>query len=627
MEPVGIMKFHRLILNLDLQGSFVPELYKQILPGLVCALATLIVAASPICARQIADPTLLQAIPTESVLPQETSSTPKYDFAPPINGPQRPVPTQLENSIGSDMTGVTPRDSSGGQLGGFVIPLNQQDEFGFSLDDKPGNRRLPAGEKRLNETSGRVEVIRERYPDGKVQIMRQVTQDKDRNYFNHGTWQLFNRRGEVMGEGEYYLGRMEGQWKRWHPSNGAGLFSTPPFNQFQGPYLSTSEFSDGKLNGVWTIADRGKSPIFEVSYQDGVRHGTATWYHTNGSKMRECVFREGVLDGPLFEWDTNNKVLRKEEYIQGRRIISDVQYATKRQKLSESFYLAPKLELEGEDSWWEAKPANFVTSGERIQHGPTGSWYSNGQPKMQGQFDSGKRSGTFVGWHANGQKDVIGQFDEGKKVDNWVWWHANGQKRIEGQYQNNIPVGTWTWWDEDGSVRKQQDLSANSILEDGQKETDGTESGEQNQEETGPEEIEAEEIPAEELPPKANNTDRNDPPDSIDIPDDVIPYETRRPVFDPIENDNESKKPSPQEDPFDESHLDDESRWMDMDVLGDPSESEGPRESVEVIEGNLQRNLDADGIEAIPTSDEDRQPLAPPLPIEDPFADNGTRQS
>ena len=66
---------------------------------------------------------------------------------------------------------------------------------------------------------------------------------------------------------------------------------------------------------------------------------------------------------------------------------------------------------------------------------------------------------------------------------------------------------------------------------------------------------------------------------------------------------------------------------MDMDVLGDLSESEGPRESVEVIEGNLQRNLDADGIEAIPTSDEDRQPLAPPLPIEDPFADNGTRQS
>ena len=638
------MKFHRLTLNLELRGCIVPGWFKRILPGLFCALTILIFTATSIRARQTGNPILLEAIPNELALPQDSQSTPKYDFAPPISRSQRPVQSQLENSIGSEMTGVAPRDSSGGQLEGFVIPLNRGDQSEFELNDEPSNRRLPDGQKPLSETSGRVEVIRERYPDGKVQIMRQVTQDEDQNYFNHGTWQLFNRRGEIMGQGEYYLGRMEGEWKRWHPSNGAGLFSTSPFNQFQGPYLSITEFSDGKLNGVWTITDREKRPIFEASYQDGIRNGTATWYHTNGNKMRECIFREGVLDGPLFEWDADKKVVRKEEYIKGRRIISDVQYAGKRQKLSESFYLAPKLELEGEDSWWEAKPANFVTTGERIQHGPTGTWYSNGQPKMQGQYINGERSGPFVGWHSNGQKEVVGQFDKGKKVGNWVWWHASGQKQIEGQYKNNVPIGVWTWWNEDGSVRKQQDITSNSILEDnkqntGDTESADTESSEPELENTGAEEIEAEEVPAQELPPKANSADMDDPPESIDIPDDVIPYETRRPVVDPTQNETDSDKEdeaeesSPIEDPFneshlDESHLDDDARWMDMEVLEDPSESVESIEAVEVIEGNLQRNRDTESLKSIPATDEKKgQPLDPPAPIQDPFGDNGTQQS
>ena len=612
------MEFLKLILNLNLRGSTVPETFNRTLPGLISAL-TLFVLVNPLGARQT-DPILLQSIQNESALPQETQSTPKYDFAPPVTKSRRSVPAPVENSFGSGLTDITPRDSSGGRLGGFVTPLNRGDQSNFQMDVEPENRRLPDGLKAVNETSGRVEVIRERYPDGKVQIMRQVTQDKDQNYFNHGSWQLFNRRGEVMGQGEYYLGRMEGQWKRWHPSKSAGLFSATPFNQFQGPYLSSAEFSNGKLHGVWTIADREKSPIFEVSYQEGIRHGTATWYHTNGSRMRECIFREGVLDGPLFEWDADSKVVRKEEYIQGRRIISDVQYAGKRQKLSESFYLAPKLELEGEDSWWEAKPASFVSNGKQIQHGPTGTWHSNGQPKMQGQYLNGQRVGPFVGWHANGQKDVAGQFNAGKKVGTWIWWHANGQKRIEGQYDNNTPTGVWTWWNEDGSVRKQQDITTLEGNEESKDDPESTDTENTAPEETGEEEeIGAEEVFAEELPPKADESKIETPPvDESDIPDDVIPYKSDRPALDPSSEKGESQGSDSRDGPSDESRVDDESRWMDQDVLN----------PVESGEGNRHRNLDTESQDAVPQSDgQKRHPLQPPAPIEDPFGDDGSRHA
>ena len=622
LEPVGTMEYLKLILNLNLRGSTVPGTFNRTLPGLISALTVFVVLVNPLGARQT-DPILLQSIQNESALPQETQSTPKYDFAPPVTQPRRSIAAPVENNFGSGMTGVTPRDSSGGQLGGFVTPLNRGDQSNSQLDVEPKNRRLPGGQKAVAETSGRVEVIRERYPDGKVQIMRQVTQDKDQNYFNHGSWQLFNRRGEFMGQGEYYLGRMEGQWKRWHPSKGAELFSAAPFNQFQGPYLSSAEFSNGKLHGVWTIADREKSSIFEVSYQDGIRHGTATWYHTNGSRMRECIFREGVLDGPLFEWDADSKVTRKEEYIQGRRIVSDVQYAGKRQKLSESFYLAPKLELEGEDNWWEAKPASFVSSGKQIQHGPTGTWHSNGQPKMQGQYINGQRVGPFVGWHANGQKDVAGQFNAGKKVGTWIWWHANGQKRIEGQYDNNTPTGVWTWWNEDGSVRKQQDITALEGNEESKDDPESTDTDNTAAEETGEEEeIGAEEVFAEELPPKADESKIDTPPvDEVDIPDDVIPYKSGSSTSDSAPEKNGAQGSDSRDTSFDESPLNDESRWMDLNVLD-------PVETGELNEGNLQRNLDTESQDDVPQSDEQRHPrLQPPAPIEDPFGDDGSRHA
>ena len=595
------MKFIKPSFSLKLSGAIASEMFIATFFVLCCALGVLI-PTQCVDAKQISSPNPIQPIPIESGLPQETLSTPKYDFAPPITGNRRPTPTRLENNLGSGMTHVNPRESSGGQLGNFVTPLDDQTGSGFHSIIQPENLRSIDNEKKLTETGGRVEVIRERYPDGKVQIMRQVTQDKDRNYYNHGAWQLFNRLGEVMGQGEYYLGRMEGQWKRWHPSNGAGLFSTSPFNEFQGPYLSIAEFSNGKLNGVWTIADRGKNPIFEASYQEGVRHGTATWYHTNGSKLRECTFRNGLLDGPFFEWNKESKTTLQEEYIKGRRIVSDIQYAGKRQKLSESFYLAPTLELDGEDNWWEAKPANFVTSGERIQHGPTGTWYPNGQPKMQGQFDNGERVGVFVGWHANGQKDVAGQFEAGKKVGAWTWWHPNGIKRIEGQYEDETPVGEWTWWDADGSVRNRKDMSDVAIPDpvEAEEPDDSNTAPEDDQpEEIQPEEIQAEEVPSQELPPMSSGG--NDVPETIDIPEDVIPYKSRRPTLEPSE------------DPFNEI-----GEAVDLD-------------SDELIEGTLRSNSNVDEDSNLLSEPDDEiempEQLGPPTPIEDPFGDNGIRQS
>ena len=306
------------------------------------------------------------------------------------------------------------------------------------------------------------QIVRQRYENGRDQLVRHVMQDEDGNYFNHGPWRLYNRRGEVVASGQFANGAMDGTWERWHQSNSSGMFSTEPFTRFQGPFLSNATFSNGKLNGVWVITDQSRRKIVEVPYVNGKRNGTAIWWFPENRKMRVINFKEGILDGPLFEWDAQQKLVRNEEFIRGHKVVLQTTAYRPQQKSEENYFLDSKLELDGEDSWWDAEPAQYVESGERFQHGPAFAWYPNGQRKMAGQYREDVRVGSFLWWHDNGQRALAGRYEDGLKTGTWIWWHENGMKSIEGIYDSDQTVGEWTWWDEQGQVANREDYGDGS---------------------------------------------------------------------------------------------------------------------------------------------------------------------
>lgn len=365
---------------------------------------------------------------------------------------------------------VTPLDAFG------LTPIQPRDNRQWSAGD-PTAEEPPVDEQTLSMIRsgkipldvepvrpGAIEEVKTRYPDGSVQILKHVAQDEEGNYFNHGVWRLFNPQGQVLAEGQFNDGQMEGQWQRWHPANSSPLFQSPPFTSFTGPFLSTATFVDGQLDGVWIIQDRDKRKIVEIPYRKGKRDGTATWYYPNGQRMRIANFRDGLLDGPLTEWDESGKVVRNEQYVEGKKVIRNTSFYRPQQKESEAYFLDAKLELESQDDWWDAAPAAFVSRGSRIQHGPVTAWYDNGQVKMKGQYLNDLRVGRFTWWHPNGQRALVGQYEDGKKSGRWTWWHPNGMKAIEGQYENDQPIGSWTWWNEEGRVTATQEFSPDESI-------------------------------------------------------------------------------------------------------------------------------------------------------------------
>ena len=456
---------------------------------LILITATLVMAGGPTYAQQFRQPSF-PAPPTSS--PQQGDGTIQGKvIRGNLGTSDRFVPKTSDDSLG--FVPVRPRSGEMGAIDPQVLGSRSSQQERILEQIREGN--FSSDGPSLDRQSG-PQIIRKRYDNGKDQLVRQVMQDEEGNFFNHGPWQLFNRRGDLMASGQFDNGLMDGTWERWHMSNFGGIFATKPFTEFDGPFISTATFSKGKLDGVWVISDRYRKKIVEVPYRGGKRNGTATWWYPSSQRMRVITFNDGVLDGPMYEWDANKKLVRNDEFIKGQKVIRQRTMYRPRQPSSESYYLEAELSLESQDNWWDAQPAEYVQLGQRVQHGPTFAWHSNGLRKMTGQYNNNTRVGQFTWWHENGQRALNGRYDDdGLKTGAWTWWHDNGMKSISGIYDADKAIGQWTWWDEDGQVTQREDFGedaqSNGVLSEpnpdaDDNETSPTDESEADSDETQP---------------------------------------------------------------------------------------------------------------------------------------------
>jgi len=348
--------------------------------------------------------------------------------------------------------------------GCLAIPVSAQNSALY-VDDVIEEEVLPAPEPELytqaTNSSGEPEpeVIRQRHDNRRVKLEREVVQDEDQNYINHGKWKMWDQQGNVLVEGRYKYNVREGVWTKIYRQRDAKLLSiAAPFDQGRLPLVSQANFRDGKLNGKWVIYDANKRKLSEWEFTDGRRHGRSTWWYAKGTKMREINYDDGSIDGEFNEWDRAGQQVTNDRYEDGRRLEKKTEYHRGHKK-SEGMILYPRYVLETADDWWNCTLATYTQEGEAEKHGTWISWYPNGQRKLEGHYKHDIPTGEFVWWHPNGQKSLQAAYQDGKKHGNWTWWHANGQKSIQGEYVNGDPSSKWLWWKDTGKVAQRADFS------------------------------------------------------------------------------------------------------------------------------------------------------------------------
>ena len=305
---------------------------------------------------------------------------------------------------------------------------------------------------------GEVELVRERYADGKVRIERQVTLNNDGNYVNHGAWKMYSPTGDVVAEGHYHFGERNGLWTRWVGKKDAAALGEAPFNQFKTPYMSQATFANGKLEGDWIITDANDRKVMMVSFQGGLRNGAATTWLPNGKVLKQITYQNAIPVGDLLEINQKNgEIARTATYEEGRKVVTKTSYFPgSKNKKSEIMYLAAKTIETAADDYWGMKLAKYGSEGSDMRHGSSKSWYANGKTEQDGAYEYGKKTGTFTFWHENGQVAATGEYKNDLAIGTWVWWHDNGQKSAVGKYQEGTLIGEWRWWDESGKLTKQQ---------------------------------------------------------------------------------------------------------------------------------------------------------------------------
>lgn len=307
------------------------------------------------------------------------------------------------------------------------------------------------------------ELVKERYPNGAIKIEREVAQDREGNFVLHGVFRQFDERGALLCEGAHEQGQPVGVWKRYYAANHAPLFATSPYKDFAGPFTSQANFSEGQIDGKWTICDAKQRKISEIDFVGGQRHGKAAWFYPNGTLLSQATYDRGRVHGDVMKWGPDASLLGKEAYTHGRKLAPKVEYYDAEHKRSEIFFLHAPMVVKTPDNFHAATLATFEQRGQDEKFGSFRVWHANGQLARQGEFRYNLPVGKATWYYANGQKQMEGTYVDGKQEGSWIWWHQNGIKQIAGDYRDGVATGKWQWWKEDGKLAQKSNMTSAKV--------------------------------------------------------------------------------------------------------------------------------------------------------------------
>lgn len=307
------------------------------------------------------------------------------------------------------------------------------------------------------QVANAAELIRQRFPNGKPQIERWVTEDNQGNIVNHGKYTEYDGQGTVIASGSYVYGQRDGQWNKQIAEEQVRQLAGSIDKGFSAPYQSRATFAAGQLDGEWTVVDGKGRAVVSLSYSTGVREGLSTHFNSAGEVTQSITYRNNLADGPAFYADgsgaakdtqfTNGLMLRQVD--KWHPVTSN----NPRVLQSQEWHLVP-MPLNVASSDWNGCKVEFQSTvgATPIRHGMSTTFYASGQREFEGNYEHGRRTGTFAWWYANGQQKTVGEYREDKEHSDWTWWHENGMKQAAGMFADGRKIEEWSQWSPAGTL-------------------------------------------------------------------------------------------------------------------------------------------------------------------------------
>lgn len=294
------------------------------------------------------------------------------------------------------------------------------------------------------------ETVRERDALGRVRVEREVGLNDAGDFVNHGAWRSWDADGRLAGQGRYAWGKPSGLWTRWASADEAELLAAESLEGFTPPLMSRATYSDGLLEGAWTVTDARGSRVAEVSFRRGKRHGEARLWVAAGEPVRVARFEHGLASGDLEERGADGALAVVARYEGGRRREERVErYAEGGLKSREQWLGAVERVAEPDDPW-RLRLARYEPAGAPLRDGLREAWWPGGQPKLRLEYRGGLAVGEAEWRHENGQLALRGAYEGGLATGTWTWWRSNGVRAATCDFRAGEPAGEWALWAADG---------------------------------------------------------------------------------------------------------------------------------------------------------------------------------
>ena len=201
----------------------------------------------------------LEGIPAHAQ--QSSQGEPTPALLRPIGGEDHPRSERTADFVAVIPNGEDVDQYEGAQPADAPGPVDAE-----SMDDsRPSDTEVPRrnnGADATDSDDAETEVINQRYPNGSLKIEREVTQDVQGNYLNHGLWKMWDPNGNIISQGEHWYGSRTGTWIRWYRNPAeAGLLSKAPISSIPDPMFprQPSKMARSTVPGKSSMPRHGKS--------------------------------------------------------------------------------------------------------------------------------------------------------------------------------------------------------------------------------------------------------------------------------------------------------------------------------------------------------------------------------
>lgn len=266
----------------------------------------------------------------------------------------------------------------------------------------------------------------------------------------HGPYISFYSPSVVLDSGNYVYGRMDGPWVRKY-ENGAvsqsgnfeldnpiGLWS---YYYENGQLAQQGNYLDGIAMGDWREWDETGHTTEEYTYTlDNEIHWTNYWdknknhlvkngeghlttYFDNGKMMTKGNIKKQKFDGTWHNYHENGQLAAEYIYVEGQK------------KVIKTF---------------SPEGAQMVVNGNGIHQ----NYYPSGALLEEGSYVDGQMEGPWKVFYDGGNYVLLDQTDykQDKMHGTTIKYNGQGFKEVMGQFENGKRSGTWTWYNEDESI-------------------------------------------------------------------------------------------------------------------------------------------------------------------------------